>query len=218
MSLHGLGYDNMYHSSWTGEEWFIKKVLASSNPKVCLDIGANIGEYTQILLRYTKAKIYAIEPSSSSFKKLENLGDRVTKIKTAIANFDGTAFLYSKIDIDQKASLDKNIGGKNEEKVSVLTIQTLVKKYGIQNVDFIKIDTEGYEREVLKGLNNLRPSFIQFEFSQHHLYRNSTLYELTNFLPDYEFYRLLPHGWLKINPRKFLDNIFMFCNIVAVRK
>lgn len=26
-SLHGLGYDNMYGESWTGEEWFIKKIL-----------------------------------------------------------------------------------------------------------------------------------------------------------------------------------------------
>jgi FkbM family methyltransferase len=218
LSLHGLGYGNMYVDSWTGEEWFVKKVLSPTNPKICFDVGANIGKYTQMLLYYTQADIYAIEPSTSSFKKLENLVGRVIKLKTAIADFNGEAILYSKIGVDEKASLDKNVRRGNEENVTVLTIQTIAKKYGIHDIDFLKIDTEGYEKEILKGLGDLRPAFIQFEFNICHLYRKQTLYEIIQPLSNYEFYRLLPHGWLKIDPRKFLNNIFVFCNIIAVRK
>ena len=220
LSLHGLGYDNMFRESWTGEEWFIKKILSLKKPKICLDIGANIGNYTQILLKHTEAKIYAIEPSNSSFEKLGKLiTDRVTNIQVAVADFDGEASLYSKTYRDTKASLDRNVSlGEKEEKVTVLTIQTIVKKYNIGEIDFVKIDTEGYEREVLKGLGNLRPAFIQFEFNIHHLFRNCTTFEITQLLGGYEFYRLLPRDMIKINPRKFLDNIFMFCNIVAIRK
>src|SRR3989338_5773731 len=220
LSLHGLGYDNMFRESWTGEEWFIKKILSPKKPKICLDIGANIGNYTQILLKHTKAKIYAIEPSNSSFEKLGKLiTDRVTNIQVAVADFDGEASLYSKTYRDTRASLDRNVSlGEKEEKATVLTIQTIVKKYNIGEIDFVKIDTEGYEREVLKGLGNLRPAFIQFEFNIHHLYRNCTVFEITQLLSGYEFYRLLPRDMIKINPRKFLNNIFMFCNIVAIRK
>jgi hypothetical protein len=143
---------------------------------------------------------------------------RVIKLKTAIADFNGEAILYSKIGVDEKASLDKNVRRGNEENVTVLTIQTIAKKYGIHDIDFLKIDTEGYEKEILKGLGDLRPAFIQFEFNICHLYRKQTLYEIIQPLSNYEFYRLLPHGWLKIDPRKFLNNIFVFCNIIAVRK
>lgn len=214
LSLHGLGYDNCLFS---GEEWFIKKILSPSNPSVCLDIGANVGNYTKILLKHTKAKIYAIEPSSSSFEKLKDLeSERIVCVQAAISDFNGEAILYYKTGQDTKASLSKN-GEKKEEKITVLTTQTLLKEYNIKNVDFIKRDTEGHEREVLKGLGDLRPAFIQFEFNIHHLYRNCTFYEITQLLHGYEFYRLLPHGWIKINPKKFLNNVFMFCNIVAAK-
>lgn len=214
ISLHGLGYDNCLFS---GENWFIKKILSPSNPKVCLDIGANIGSYTKMLLKQTKAKIYAVEPLFSSFDELKKLeSERVVCIQAAVSDFDGDASLYYKTDTDTKASLSKS-GNNKEEKVVVLTLQTILKKYNIKNIDFIKIDTEGYEREVLKGLDNLYPAFVQFEFNIHHLYRNCTFYEIAKLLPGYEFYRLLPCGWIKINPKKFLDNIFMFCNIVAVK-
>jgi len=67
----------------------------------------------------------------------------------------------------------------------------------------------------MKGLS---PKHIQFEFNINHLYRNVTILELSQLLPDYEFYRLIPNGWIKINPAKYLNNIFMFSNYVAVRK
>jgi len=217
--LHGLGYDNAHNDSYSGEKWFIKNKLAKAHPQVCLDVGANVGAYTKILLTYTDAKIYAIEPSSSSFKKLQGISEKVVPVNVAIADFNGEATLFSSSEEDERASLDKNVrAGKIEEKVKVQTFENFIQEQSICEVDFIKIDTEGYEREVLRGLGDVRPKYIQFEFNRHHLYRNCTLLELTELLPEYTFYRLLSHGWIQINPKKFLDNIFMFCNIVAVKK
>ena len=216
LCLHGLGYDNMYRDSWSGERWFIKNKVAPLQPKVCIDIGANVGAYTKMLLQYTNAQVYAVEPSSSSLKKLQKLGERTIVVPLAVSDFDGEAVLYSSTEEDERATLDKNVReGKTEEKVRVCTLNTLSKEYDIGNVDFIKIDTEGFEKEVLSGLGAIKPNFIQFEFNKHHLYRKVTLLELTQLLPEYEFYRLLPHGWIKIHPRKYVDNVFMFCNIVA---
>lgn len=223
LSLHGLGYDN---SRFTGEEYFITHELARHDIQVCIDVGANVGAYTTMLIRYLPCTVYAIEPSSSSFTALTqsvSRNPRVTTINAAIGEKNGSGTLFSRHELSEKASLTPTPGDKTplQETVSIKTLDTLVKEFSIERIDFIKIDTEGYEREVFLGmqdtLRRLQPKFIQFEFNHVHLYRGTTLYDLSLLLEGYAFYRLLPRGWVKIDPRSHTSNVFMFCNIVAKR-
>lgn len=216
-SLHALGYGNMLREEWTGEEWFIKKVLAPTRPKMIFDVGANVGNYSKLLLKYTDAKIYAFEPNPSSFSMLSKLDERVTKVQKAVSNSSGSATLYFKFDYDGKASLDANIRRGNEVSVELTTLERYAIENNIPSVDYIKIDTEGFERDVLEGLGSLRPQYIQFEFNINHLQRNHTLRSITELLPNYRFYRLLPNGWVKIDAEHYLDNVFIFSNVIAVR-
>ncbi len=217
-SLHALGYGNMLREEWTGEEWFIKEILAPSSPKLIFDVGANVGNYSKLLLKYTDAKIYAFEPNPSSFSMLSKLSERVTKVPKAVSNCIGSAELYFKFECDGKASLDRNIRKGNQVSVELTTLEQYAKENGIESVDYIKIDTEGFERETLEGLGALRPKYIQFEFNINHLQRDHTLKSITELLPEYKFYRLLPKGWVKIDTDHYLDNIFIFSNVVAVKK
>jgi FkbM family methyltransferase len=217
-SLHALGYGNMYRDTWTGEEWFVKKILAPKNPKVIFDVGANVGAYSKMLLAYTDATIFAFEPNPSSFRELSKLDNRVHKINSAVSNTVGTQTLYFKFDFDGKASLDSRVRGGNSVDVSTTTLADFVKENNITTVDYIKIDTEGFEREVIEGLRDLKPMFIQFEFNINHLQRDCTLNEITKLLSGYTFYRLLPAGWVQINPESYIDNIFIFSNVIAVRQ
>lgn len=216
LSLHALGYGNMLRDTWTGEEWFVKHVLAPTRPKVCLDVGANVGAYTRLLLRHTEAHVWAADPLSGSQAALGTLGDRVTVVPAAVSDTDGEAPIFHQSDTDGMASLDERVRSGGKTMTRVATIQTIAKEQGIDHVDFLKIDTEGLEREVLRGLGRIRPAYIQFEFNIHHLYRDCTFHEIAGLLEGYEFYRLLPHGWTRIDPRKYVDNVFIFCNIVAV--
>ncbi len=50
----------------------------------------------------------------------------------------------------------------NTEKVEITTLDNLIKKYGVPKL--IKIDVEGFEKKVLKGLSK-KIKFISFEFS-----------------------------------------------------
>lgn len=218
LSLHALGYGNAYRDSFSGEIWFIKKILSPSNPRVIIDVGANVGNYSKKLLEETSAKIYALEPNPASYEKLTHLPERVSKFNLAISDYDGEGVLNFRSSYDERATLDKDISLSYSETVKVSTLKTLIAENNIVDIDFIKIDTEGFEKEVLKGLGEVRPKFIQFEFNINHLQRHITLLELTQLLKNYDFYRLLPNGWIKISPDKFLNNIFMFSNIVAKRK
>ena len=54
-------------------------------------------------------------------------------------------------------------------------------------IDFIKIDTEGFEYEVLCGaqktIKNYRPKFIQIEFNWHQLFTNNSLIDFSKVIP-----------------------------------
>lgn len=58
-------------------------------------------------------------------------------------------------------------------KVQCATLQYLLDKHGINKVDFFSLDVEGYEIEVLKGLDftKIRPSYILIETTTHEYYR-----------------------------------------------
>lgn len=217
LSLHALGYDN---PKFTGEKWFIEKFLPKQSIKVCVDVGANVGNYSALLLRaLPEAQVHAVEPSTASFARLtQNLGSngRVSLHKLALADANGHATFYSKEEASEKASLAAS-SGSLEETVEVKTLDTFMQDNIIAEIDFLKVDTEGFEKEVLMG-SSARPKVVQFEFNIDHLRRGVTLLSLTELLPGYSFYRLLPHGLVRIDPTKFVDNIYMFSNIVALRQ
>ena len=100
----------------------------------------------------------------------------------------------------------------------------LEKNKKIKKIDFIKIDTEGHELEVLKGaektIKKFKPNFIQLEFNWHQLYKNNSLLMFQKFLYNYDPYRILPFGYplIKIDPHRPENNIFHLSNIVFIKK
>jgi FkbM family methyltransferase len=54
-------------------------------------------------------------------------------------------------------------------KVKTITLETILDKYCNSNIDFMSLDTEGYELEILKGLNlnKYRPNFMLIEIYNH---------------------------------------------------
>ena len=228
LSLHGLGYDNCRGFSYTGEGWFITHLLKKHTQEVYLDIGANVGGYTRELVTRTASTVYAIEPSLSSFTALQKASKefpgRIIPLQTAISDFDGVTSLFSSGPLSETATLEKSLLHEPQlcEEIPVCTVDTLVRKLSLQHIDFIKIDTEGYEREVIQGMKEtlvtLQPKFIAFEFNILQLYRGYTVFEMAKLLPHYDLYRLLPNGMLRVHPEKFRDNIYMFSNLVAIRR
>lgn len=226
LSLHALGYDNSYRQMLTGEQWFVRNILKKSGITTCLDIGANVGNYAELLRKELNATIYAIEPARDAFEILKKrFADRRSIVlQRAIADYNGEASLFIEHPGAETATLDANAltTKTGSERVRVSTLDAVAEELALPAVDFVKIDTEGFEREVIRGgkrfFENAQPRFIQFEFNVLHLRRGYTLRAITELLPEYDFYRLLPHGWVAIDPEKYIDNIFVYCNIVARRR
>ncbi|MCB0507133.1 MAG: FkbM family methyltransferase [Bacteroidetes bacterium] len=130
------------------------------------DIGANIGLYSIIASETIKNyTIYAFEPTSFSRKKLAqnielNQIQNVEIIPNAVSSEDfKTQQLYiNQSGFDVFNSLLKPISGNYlTEKVETITLDTFIHQLNIdcQQIQFIKMDVEGLELEVLQGASNL---------------------------------------------------------------
>jgi hypothetical protein len=71
-TLSVRGYNDYQTSRVTGEEFFIRDILAPQKPNLCLDIGANTGGYSRLLLEATSSKVIAFEPLPTTFMSLKN--------------------------------------------------------------------------------------------------------------------------------------------------
>jgi FkbM family methyltransferase len=95
-----------------------------------------------------------------------------------------------------------------------------VNEKNIQSIDFMKIDTEGYEFNVLKGFENYLENVkvIQFEYGGTFLDNNVKLIEVVNYLTEKGFHMfsyLSPQGFSFITD--FADH-YKYCNIVCFNK
>ena len=153
--------------------------LLSKNLKkgmICFDIGANIGYYTLLESKIVgeQGKVVAIEPSPVNFKLLQkNIQDEnVTNVELyQIAGGDHDGMI--KFFLDPHSNLSRII--KNEEKVPengqivevpIKKLDSFLETLQIKTLDFIRMDVEGYEFNILEGMKNSIKKFkpmIQME-------------------------------------------------------
>lgn len=125
------------------------------NPKVVLDIGANIGA-TAILLTsiYKNAIVYSFEPQKDNFEILKENVKSYSNIRIynhALGNEDGF-FPLEKSDVSwNHGGFSLNRDGEGEL-VEVKCVSNVLDELGISKIDVIKIDCEGSEFNILTSL------------------------------------------------------------------
>jgi FkbM family methyltransferase len=140
---------------------------------LCFDVGTNVGNRIIPLLELG-AKIVAVEPQESCYKILKHkFGKKIEIVTKGIGESEGVAnFHISNVNTissfsDEWINSVKNARFKDYSwakvvKVEMTTLDKLIEKYSLPI--FIKIDVEGYELDVLKGLT--KPiKLISFEYT-----------------------------------------------------
>lgn len=139
-------------------------VWSSVSPSdVFFDVGANIGIYSLAASRLvgSSGNVHAFEPIEQTFKILEkNLA--LNKTQNVIANCMAVGEAVGNVEIFvNEESVLTSIGqtkrGKviDRKTVPVLTLDKYAEEKNISEIDFLKIDVEGYEGQVLRGSEKL---------------------------------------------------------------
>ncbi len=234
-----LENNNNPHFYKNGEKFFIEKLFENfsreGGKKVIFDIGANIGNYSSILLYYSEqknveAELHIFEPTQSCFKiLLTKYGTKTNVILNnfGLSNVNTTAEIFYDKDLSGLASLYKrnlkhyNINFDKSEQIKLLRADEYIEKNKIKHISFIKIDVEGHELKVLEGLGNYLNAdfidYIQFEYGGANLDSHSSLLEIYEVLEKSNFViaKIMPNG-LEIRKYKpFMEN-FQYSNYVAI--
>lgn len=167
----GQGQWIMDHGNASTVEAFHTIELLKSTTPIIFDIGANIGTYaTWVAKKYPFGKIYCFEPQRLVFQMLcGNL---------ALNNFDNVyAYNYGLSDSNNIIEISEpnynilnNFGSfslvdnsitrtDNTYQVQLYTLDNFISMYKIPNVDFLKIDCEGMDYNVLVGATNTIKKF-----------------------------------------------------------
>lgn len=217
-----INYKKFYDISF---EEILKNNLPN-NP-IIFDIGANKGQSIEKYLKiFDNPQIHSFEPIKyeidilkKKYKDNKNihLNDFALGEKNEYKNFNITVKTdnssFNKINLDTEwvkvRSKQNNTSIQNYvdkiEKVKVITLDEYVKSKKIKDIDFIKIDTQGYEDKILEGsletIKRNKISIIQTEIMFDNNYN-----KYLNFI-DIEKY-IIPHNFRIVGIDMVHDNIF----------
>ena len=133
------------------------------NGMTVLDIGANIGCHTLLLSELVgeKGKVHAFEPCANNYRLLHtncvlNRCKNTSVYKLGVSSESKTMFIpshWADVQTNQNygcISLKEAKETNDDEQINTITIDSL----DLQGVDFVKVDVEGMELHVLKGMIN----------------------------------------------------------------
>jgi FkbM family methyltransferase len=139
------------------ERRFIRAVLFPG--AVVVDVGANIGIYSQFLARCVgrTGVVHAFEPSPRNFRRLQSVMGKLTNVRlshAAVGERSGRSHLYlsDNLNVDHRAYPPE---GDSREIVPMDVIALDDYFIAGDRVDLIKLDVQGYELHVLRGADRV---------------------------------------------------------------
>lgn len=148
------------------------------NFEIFFDIGANIGQtISSIRNVFPNSQIWAFEPVQQTFGVLKanmaNKNVHCFQIGFGSENMETEIYVNRQDPLSTSNSIvnetNNESNSEGKQKIRIEKLDTFCENHSISKIDYLKIDTEGFDLEVLKGscelLKNEKISFIEVEVS-----------------------------------------------------
>jgi len=154
-------------------------------------------------------------------KKQDNLNKTSHFNNFGLGDVNKEMYYYPKYQsfFDRKNSCGKS-DDANKRLLYIVKGYDYVINKNIKNIDFLKIDTEGYELQVLKGFGDFLQNIkiIQFEYGGTFLDNNIKLIDVKEYLEQKGFYKF---SYLTQDGPQIITDFndhYQYCNIVCINK
>lgn len=169
--LRAVKQELLEHWGWVDESEFIAGLASHLNPQEALlvDVGAHCGTVTSLFLNMGWSVI-AYEPDPANRERFEReIGphDRVQLSPAAISDApaESVSLFTSPVSTGISTLTAFHDSHEPTARVNVVTLAEDLRSRGVSNVDFLKVDVEGFDLFALKGFDwTYAPSFVLYEF------------------------------------------------------
>ena len=156
-------------------------MLSLSEEDVVLDVGANIGKYSILAAVFSRVRVIAVEPFEPNFTRLN---DNIKANELSLIMVHNVALgaeeIHGTLDYENRhagvsrqtvtsASPVDDFGGaaKGKDPIMITSFDRLLTQFNHPKPTFVKIDVDGYEGPVVKGMHDFlldhRPRGIMIE-------------------------------------------------------
>lgn len=206
-AARSFGFDVSRITSFGQDPFLDIRALATAAPRLGFDVGANEGQTACELRRiFPGAKIYCFEPYEAAFRTLQQKlgGDRnICLERIALGDHKGEAKLYENAESVTNSLLPNAPEAHasqpalyaiptGQSTVAITTLDDFCGERAIPHLDFLKIDSQGYDLRILQGARELfvkrRISFIVVEMLFAALYAGQAhFHEIYGFLTGFGY-------------------------------
>ena len=225
-------YENMnYDFSSNGEENVLKRLKATISCKTIFDVGANSGEWSCLTSTiFPDAHIHAFEIMPETFQSLLNATSQIENFSphnVGLSDVEGTIPVYYSPDKSSLATCVPEFSEKFHRYKPKKLVTNITKgdifcrNKSIDTIDFLKIDVEGHEHNVLKGFEGMlkagRVKIIQFEYGYVNICTHFLLKDYYEYLEgfDMKIGKIYPR-YVDFREYSYSDENFFGPNYLAV--
>ena len=177
----------------------IKKCLPEYKLRNMFDVGANIGQTVKRYLQFGdgNTQIYSFEPAPQSFAALEKEYKHFKNVhlfRLGISNVSSSCQMLC----NGASTMNRITAGSAEkkdlqfmQKIECVSLEEFCFNHSIENISYLKIDTEGHEIEGIDGFGNMasKIDFVECEVSANQYNKYHTSYQqIYDKLSAYGFY------------------------------
>lgn len=200
--------ENRSDFTTNGELWLLKTILPEL--KTVFDVGSHVGKWASQLLQLNpRIDLHCFEPSKNTFQIIQekDFGKNVICNNFGLGsdNARKTLFVYGDLSegnsLYLRRGLEKIVGAELQaetEQVEIRTLDSYCSEKNIKGIDFLKIDVEGNELDVIKGGKEYfkceRVKIVQFEYGGSYIDSRILLKDFFDFFDgmDYSIFLLYP--------------------------
>lgn len=146
----GLGWRGRFPA---GELFLdIKRHLPNLRVRTIFDVGANVGQSLKDFTRlYPDTEVHCFEPSPINFAKLAQTVATAKNARCYQIALGANEAVGTMVTADRATMHTVSPNAEGNIPVEITTLDKVMNKIGLNHVDYLKIDTEGFDLDVLRG-------------------------------------------------------------------